>query len=84
MKHEIKTGLAPQALGTYSQAIKMGNTVYFAGQIPLDPHTMTLIADDFKAQATQVFVNLQQVSKAAGGDINNNNYRKISGYLLAT
>lgn len=50
----ISTGKAPAAIGTYSQAVKVDNTVYISGQIPLDPETMLLVSDDFAAQATQV------------------------------
>ncbi len=70
-KNKIETTLAPQAIGPYSQAIKVGNTVYLSGQIPLDPKTMTLISDDFAAQATQVIKNLREVCLAAGSDLNN-------------
>ncbi len=67
MKEKIHTRFAPDAIGTYSQAVKIGNTVYFSGQIPLDPATMTLVTGDMAAQATQVFTNLQEVARAAGG-----------------
>lgn len=69
MKHKIQTENAPQAIGPYSQAIKVSNTVYFSGQIPLDPATMTLVSDDFTAQTVQTLTNLQEVSKAAGGSL---------------
>lgn len=69
MKHIIQTEDAPKAIGPYSQAVKAGNTVYFSGQIPLDPKTMTLVGGDISAQAEQVFVNLQAVAKAAGGSL---------------
>lgn len=69
MKQTIHTDQAPQAIGPYSQAIKTGNTVYFSGQIPLDPKTMVLCSDDFKEQTTQVFTNIAAVAKAAGGDL---------------
>jgi reactive intermediate/imine deaminase len=65
----ISTDNAPQAIGTYSQAVKVGNTIYMSGQVPLDPKTMELVSDDFRAQATQVFVNLQAVANAAGGSL---------------
>lgn len=67
MKEKIHTRFAPDAIGTYSQAIKMGSTVYFSGQIPLDPATMNLVTGDIAAQTTQVFTNLQEVVRAAGG-----------------
>ncbi|MGH8349208.1 MAG: RidA family protein, partial [Pseudomonas sp.] len=57
---------APAAIGTYSQAIKAGNTVYMSGQIPLDPKTMELV-EGFEAQTVQVFENLKAVAEAAGG-----------------
>ncbi|ABE56711.1 YjgF-like protein [Shewanella denitrificans OS217] len=63
----IATDKAPQAIGTYSQAVKVGSTVYLSGQIPLDPKTMTMISDDFSAQVVQVFENLTAVCEAAGG-----------------
>lgn len=67
MKMQINSQMAPQPIGAYSQAIQAGNTVYFSGQIPLDPNTMAMVAGDFAAQAEQVFMNLQAVCKAAGG-----------------
>jgi reactive intermediate/imine deaminase len=67
-KHQaIVTDQAPAAIGTYSQAIKAGNTVYLSGQIPLQPGSMELVAGDITAQAKQVFDNLSAVAKAAGG-----------------
>lgn len=68
-KAVISTEQAPAAIGTYSQAIKVNNTVYLSGQIPLVPETMQLISDDFAAQAEQVFKNLQAVCRAANGDL---------------
>lgn len=65
----ISTEAAPAAIGTYSQAIKVNNTVYLSGQIPLVPETMALIEGDFAAQATQVFNNLQAVCAAANGEL---------------
>ncbi len=65
----ISTTDAPQAIGTYSQAIKVGNTVYLSGQIPLVPETMELIEGDMRAQITRVFDNLTAVAKAAGGSL---------------
>jgi reactive intermediate/imine deaminase len=66
-KKKIHTQTAPQAIGPYSQAIQAGNTVYFSGQIPLDPKTMAIVEGDFAAQAQQVFMNMQEVCMAAGG-----------------
>ncbi len=65
----VETSNAPSAIGTYSQAVKVNNTVYLSGQIPLLPETMTLVEGDFEAQAHQVFKNLAAVCKASGGDI---------------
>jgi len=65
----IKTDKAPQAIGTYSQAVKAGNTVYMSGQIPLVPETMELIDGDIAAQIRRVFDNLQAVAQAAGGNL---------------
>jgi reactive intermediate/imine deaminase len=70
MKREvIATDAAPQAIGPYSQAIKVGNTVYLSGQIPLDPATGQLVTGDMRAQITRVFDNLRAVAKAAGGSL---------------
>jgi reactive intermediate/imine deaminase len=66
----ISTALAPQAIGTYSQAIRAHDTVYLSGQIPLVPATMQLVDGDMAAQIRQVFENLQAVAQAAGGDLN--------------
>lgn len=64
----ISTPDAPAAIGTYSQAVRAGDTVYLSGQIPLDPKTMKLVEGDFEAQARRVFDNLRAVCRAAGGD----------------
>lgn len=66
----INTSNAPAAIGTYSQAVKVDNTVYLSGQIPLDPATMELVEGDFAAQAHQMFKNLSAVCEAAGGSLN--------------
>jgi reactive intermediate/imine deaminase len=65
----IRTDQAPQAIGTYSQAVKVGSTVYLSGQIPLVPDTMELVAGDMEAQIRRVFDNLQAVARAAGGSL---------------
>lgn len=65
----ISTPNAPQAIGTYSQAVKIGTTVYLSGQIPLIPETMNLIEGEMSAQIHQVFKNLKAVAQAAGGDL---------------
>ena len=65
----IQTDQAPQAIGTYSQAVKTGNTVYLSGQIPLDPASMELVHGDMAAQIRRVFDNLSAVAEAAGGSL---------------
>lgn len=65
----IATELAPAAIGPYSQAVRAGNTVYFSGQIPLDPVAGTLVDGDITAQARRVFENLTAVAAAAGGSL---------------
>ena len=67
----VSTPDAPQAIGTYSQAIRSGNTVYLSGQIPLDPRTMELVTGGFEVQARRVFENLGAVAAAAGGTLAN-------------
>lgn len=66
-KQIISTDRAPQAIGTYSQAVRAGDTVYLSGQIPLDPATMTLVDGDIDVQIRRVFDNLAAVAEAAGG-----------------
>ena len=66
-KQIIATEHAPAAIGTYSQAVRVGNTVYISGQIPLDPSTMEVCSQVFADQARQVFDNLGAVATAAGG-----------------
>ena len=68
-KSIIQTNAAPQAIGTYSQAVKVGDTVYLSGQIPLDPATMQLVQGDIKVQVRRVFDNLKAVCEAAGGNL---------------
>jgi reactive intermediate/imine deaminase len=70
MKTIINTENAPSAIGTYSQAVKVNNTVYLSGQIPLVPETMEIVSDDFAEQAHQVFKNLSAVCEAADGSLN--------------
>ncbi|MFL0811170.1 MAG: RidA family protein [Agarilytica sp.] len=67
----IHTDKAPEAIGTYSQAVKAGDTLYLSGQIPLDPSSMTLVEGDFREQTRQVFRNLQAVCEAANGSLAN-------------
>jgi reactive intermediate/imine deaminase len=66
----IRTSDAPAAIGTYSQAVKIGTTVYLSGQIPLVPSTMQLVSENFAKQTHQVFKNLAAVCDAAGGSLN--------------
>ena len=68
-KEIISTDRAPQAIGTYSQAVKVGTTVYMSGQIPLVPETMEMVEGDIKEQIHRVFKNLKAVANAAGGDL---------------
>lgn len=65
----INTDKAPQAIGTYSQAVKVNNTVYLSGQIPLVPETMEMVEGDIEAQIHRVFQNLTAVCEAAGGKL---------------
>lgn len=67
----IATDRAPQAIGTYSQAVKVDSTVYMSGQIPLDPATMELVDGGVDVQITRVFDNLSAVAEAAGGSLDN-------------
>ena len=68
-KQIIHTEQAPAAIGPYSQAVRAGNTVYFSGQIPLDPATGNLVGGDIEAQARRAFDNLKAVAEAAGGSL---------------
>ncbi len=79
MKQIIQTHEAPKAIGTYSQAVKVGNQIFLSGQIPLDPHTMNLVQGDIKAQIKQVFDNLNAVAKAANGNLSH--IVKLTVYL---
>ena len=78
-KAAIHTDNAPQAIGAYSQAIKVGETLYLSGQIPLDPATMELVEGDIEGQIRQVFDNLSHVCDAAGGSLKN--IVKLNVYL---
>ncbi len=75
----IHSELAPSAIGTYSQAVKCGSTIYLSGQIPLDPKTMELCSDDIRLQIDQVIDNLAAVCQAGGGSLAN--IVKLSVYL---
>ena len=68
-KQIIATDNAPGAIGAYSQAVKVGDTVYLSGQIPLDPKTMEVVDGGVEAQIKQVFTNLAAVCEAAGGSL---------------
>ncbi|MEW6648257.1 MAG: RidA family protein [Pseudomonadota bacterium] len=68
-KQIIHTDKAPKAIGTYSQAVKVGTTVYLSGQIPLVPETMEVVQGDMRAQVRRVFDNLKAVAEAAGGSL---------------
>ena len=75
----IFTEDAPRAIGTYSQAVKVGNIIYLSGQIPLVPKTMELIEGDKKNQIKRVFMNLAAVAKASGGSLSD--ITKLNIYL---
>lgn len=75
----ISTNNAPQAIGTYSQAVKADNTVYISGQIPLVPETMEVVEGGIAAEITQVFENLKAVAEAAGGSLSD--IVKVNIYL---
>ena len=68
-KQAIHTGDAPDAIGTYSQAIKVGQTVFISGQIPLEPGTMNIVDEDIRAQTHRVFNNLAAVAREGGGNL---------------
>lgn len=68
-RETIRTDRAPQSIGTYSQAVKVGSRVYLSGQIPLVPETMELVEGDIESQIRRVFDNLQAVAEAAGGGL---------------
>ena len=76
----ITTDQAPQAIGTYSQAVKVGSTVYLSGQIALDPETMTMVEGDTEAEVRRVLDNLRAVAKAAGGSLDD--VVKLNVYLV--
>ncbi len=78
-KHVIFTDKAPQAIGTYSQAIKVDTTVYLSGQIPLDPETMEIINGDIRDHIRRVLENLSAVCEAGGGSLND--IVKLNVYL---
>jgi len=71
MSSIVHTKNAPQAIGTYSQAVRAGDTVYISGQIPLDPATGVLVSGDIEAEIRRVFDNLKAIAEAAGGSLAN-------------
>lgn len=79
IKEIIQTENAPQAIGTYSQAVRVDHTVYLSGQISLVPETMELVGDDVAAQIEQVFANLKAVAEASGGNLSH--VVKLNVYL---
>ena len=78
MKKKIETDDAPKAIGTYSQAIEAGNTIYLSGQIPLDPKTMKLVEGN-ENQIRQVFKNIQAVCESS--EVSLNEIVKLNVYL---
>lgn len=80
MKEIIETADAPKAIGTYSQAVRCGDTVYLSGQIPLDPKTMELVPGDIAAQVERVIDNLASVARAAGGSLSD--VVRVTVYLV--
>lgn len=78
-RRSIETPDAPAAIGTYSQAMRSGTTVYISGQIPLVPKSGELIENDMEAAIRQVFENLRSIARAAGGDLANT--VKLNVYL---
>lgn len=79
-RHPIHSDAAPAAIGPYSQAVRIGNTVYCSGQIPLDPATGELVPGDIRVQARRAFDNLQAVVQAAGADFGQ--VARLGLYLL--
>lgn len=79
-KQSISTSGAPKAIGPYSQAVRVGNTVWLSGQIPLDPQTQELVTGDMEIQARRVFDNLKAVVMAAGATLDD--VVKVNLYLI--
>ncbi len=80
MKQIISTPDAPSAIGTYSQAVRVGNTIWVSGQIPLDPSTMEMIQGDMEAQIRRVFENLKAIVRAGGASLDE--VAKVTVFLL--
>jgi reactive intermediate/imine deaminase len=79
-RHAISTDKAPSAIGPYSQGVRMGQTVYLSGQVPIDPAIGTVVDGDFVAQTRQVFENLKAVCEAAGGSFEH--VARVGIYLM--
>lgn len=79
-KTTISTDRAPQAIGAYSQAVRVGDLVYISGQIPLNPETQEVISGSFRQQACQIFDNLAAIAEAAGGTLED--VVKLTVYLV--
>lgn len=71
MKKQIETAAAPKAIGPYSQAIQVGNTVYISGQIPLDPNTAQMVEGGIESETKRVLENIKAIMKASGGEMAN-------------
>lgn len=80
MRKAIQTDLAPAPVGSYSQAVLAGNTIYLAGQIALDPRTSQMIQNDLRAEAVQVFENIKAIAESAGGNMSQ--IVKLTVYLM--
>ncbi|MDO8953399.1 MAG: RidA family protein [Gammaproteobacteria bacterium] len=80
IKKIISTKKAPAAIGSYSQAVQAGNTVYISGQIPLEPESMTMVTGPMEEQVVQVFENLKAIACEAGGSLDD--IVKLNVYLL--
>jgi reactive intermediate/imine deaminase len=80
MKQIISTPDAPSAIGTYSQAVRVGNTIWVSGQIALDPSTMEMIQGDMEAQIRRVFENLKAIVRAGGASLDE--VAKVTVFLL--
>ena len=78
-RQTINSDGAPAAIGPYSQAVRVGSTIYLSGQIPLDPDSQEVVGDEFAAQASRVFDNLAAVAHAAGGSVDD--FVKLTVYL---
>jgi reactive intermediate/imine deaminase len=76
----IKTDAAPKAIGTYSQAVRAGDTLYISGQVPFDPASGELLSGDMEGQIRRVFDNLKAIVEAAGGDFSH--VVKLNVYLV--